>query len=147
MEARWVFGGYCSDQKKGFLQFVDEKDSKTILPLIMDNIAAGSIIHSDGWAAYGGSKVTDLPVDPPYQHFVVNHSEHFVDPESGAHTNHVEVYWRHAKEKLKRMYGCHSSQLASHLDEFMWFQRFGRGGPIATMDFLMEQIADWYPTP
>ncbi len=35
VEARWVFGGYCSDQKKGFLQFVDEKDSNTILPLIM----------------------------------------------------------------------------------------------------------------
>ncbi|QQP57462.1 Uncharacterized protein FKW44_002468 [Caligus rogercresseyi] len=45
---RWVFGGYCPDTKEGFLLMVNDRRAATLLPLIMDNIEAGSIIYSDG---------------------------------------------------------------------------------------------------
>ena len=141
-EKKWIFGGYCPDQNLGFLQFLEKRDAETVLPLIMENIAAGSIIHSDFSLAYANDNITTLPVDPPYQHLCVDHSQH-----SESDANHIEAFWSHAQEKLERMFGCHSAKYASYLDEFMWHQRFGREGPIATMNFLMEQIADWYPTP
>lgn len=44
---RWVFGGYCPQTKEGFLEIVPNRTAATLLPLIQDNIEAGSIIHSD----------------------------------------------------------------------------------------------------
>ena len=49
---RWVFGGISPTTKEGFIVFVPNRCAHTLLPLIQDNIAAGSYIHSDAWAGY-----------------------------------------------------------------------------------------------
>ena len=51
---------------------------------------------------------------------MVNHSENFVDPYIGAHTNTIEGVWNIVKKKLKRMCGTFKHQLPSYLDEFNW---------------------------
>ena len=62
--------------------FVPNRKRRTLLPLIYDNIAAASVIHSDGWAAY----VDNIEYIPNrnYTHLVVNHTHNFVDPITGA---------------------------------------------------------------
>lgn len=60
---------------------VPNRRARTLLPLIQDNIAANSTIHSVAWAAYG-----DIEYIPNrnYTHLVVNHTHNFVDPVTGA---------------------------------------------------------------
>ena len=77
-------------------------------------------------------------------HNTVNHSLNFVDPVSGTHTQNVESYWSRAKQKIKRMKGCHAEQLPSYLDEFMWRERHGSSARIAFFG-LMTDIAQKYP--
>lgn len=54
------------------------------------------------------------------QHFVVNHSQAFKDPISGACINELEGAWTHAKEKFKRMRGTLRKHFDTHLGEVSW---------------------------
>ena len=49
------------------------------------------------WRAY--NRVGNIP---GLTHRTVNHSLFFVDPVTGVHTQNIESYWNHCKEKLKR---------------------------------------------
>ncbi len=100
---------------------------------------AGTIIHSDEWAAY--RTVPTLP--NVASHSTVNHSVTFVSS-SGTHTQNIESYWSRAKLKLKRMKGCHAHQLASYLDEFLWRERFGKTRRCA-FNGIIGEIAGQYP--
>lgn len=111
------------------------------LGIIEDTILPGSVIHSDGWRAYQG--IPAIPVIPPYTHHVVNHQVNFVDPLTGATTNHIERWWKECKQKLKRMNGVPRESLPSYLDEFMWRQIRGKKGNEA-FDRLLEDISNWY---
>jgi hypothetical protein len=104
------------------MEIVQTMDAATLLPIIQAHIALGTIIHSDEWQAY--RRVAGLPLVAP--HHTVNHSVNFVYPVTGTHTKHVESYWNMAKIKIKPMKGCHSHQIPSYLDEFMWQERYGR---------------------
>ena len=99
----------------GYMQIVDRRDAATLLPIINDHVAPGTIVHSDEWAAY--NRISSLP--NVGSHSTVNHSVTFVDPATGTHTQHVESYWNHCKTKIKRMKGCAEDQIPSYLDEFM----------------------------
>ena len=48
----WAFDGIDPEINLGFLVLVDDRYAATLLPLIQQFIAPGSIIHSDEWAAY-----------------------------------------------------------------------------------------------
>ena len=80
----------------------------------------------------------------PLRHIVLisgmNHSENFVDPYTGAHTNTIEGLWNAVKKKLKRMCGTFKHQLPSYLDEFNW-QRVYPG----EHSEMMQHIAELYP--
>ena len=141
---RWVFGGICPDTQEGFLIFVPSRDAATLLPIIQQHVRPGSIIHTDGWAAYNG--IAGINVQPPYNHQTVNHTINFVDPITGACTNHVENFWKRAKAKLKAMCGVQENFVESYLDEFLWRERFGGDG-MEVFDNLLLHISQWYPTP
>ena len=83
-----VFSGINPETNVGFLIFFDKRDPNTLLPLIEEYVAPGSIIQSDMWRAY--NNINTLPVIPPYEHRVVNHAQNFVNPMDGTTTNHVE---------------------------------------------------------
>ena len=69
------------------------------------------LVDTDQWASY--NRVASLPNVTSQS--TVNHSITFIDPVTGTHT-----------QKLKRMKGCHATQLTSYLDEFMWRERYGQ---------------------
>ena len=69
------------------------------------------------------NRIGSLPIVG--SHLTVNHSLMFVDPVTGAYTQHVELYWNHCMTKLKRMKGCVEHQIPSYLDEFMCQERHG----------------------
>ena len=112
----WVFGIVDTSfvPVKCFLKVVPDRKSSTLIPIINDICLPGTIIFSDEWASYQN-------IDKNlYLHDTVNHTLHFVDPESGVHTQNIESLWSSIKRKFKYMKGIHKSQLQSYLDEFMW---------------------------
>ena len=100
------------------------------------------MIHSDSAAMYVNlranpptSNLTQIAVNPPYQHQWVNHTRNFVTlliviPQInllnilifnlGSCTNNVENFWENAKQKNKAMSGTNAELLPSYLDEFQW---------------------------
>ncbi len=76
-------------------------DADTLLPLIQKHVAVGTTIYSDCWKAYGSLE------ELGYQHFTVNHSENYKDPETGVHTNNIESNWRPLKRALQEHKKAH----------------------------------------
>ena len=140
---RWVFGGIDSATNIGFLVIVPNRTAATLLPLVEQFIAPGTMTHSNRWGAC--SNTQHMNVNPPYRHNTVNHTENFVDPVTRATTNHVGCIWKTCKSKFKSMNGVHSSMLSGYLDEFMWRQRRGRTH-IAAFGNIFADISEWYPT-
>ena len=118
---QWVFGmvDTSTSPATGYMELVEKRDAATLLPIINRIVRPGSIIHSDQWRAY--NRISDT-----FQHEKVNHSENFVDPDTGVHTKNIESYWNKAKTRFKRMKGVAADQLESYLDEIMWRDRYGR---------------------
>lgn len=135
LQTQWVFGAYDVNAKLGYIQLVPDRSAATLLPIIANVIAPGSIVHSDSWAAY--NRVAQLG----YQHGMVNHTLNFVSP-AGVHTQNVERYWRTVKQKLKRFYGVQRQMLPGYLDEVMWRERFGRSHEDA-FDSFLTHLSEW----
>ena len=132
----WVFGMVDTSHQPalGYMRIVQDRTAATLLPIIQQHVAQGTVVHSDEWRSY--SQVAALP--PVQSHLTVNHSVTFVDPTTGAHTQHVESYWNRAKLKLKRMKGCHSDHIAGYLDEFMWRERLGKSSTDAWNNIILD---------
>lgn len=58
------------------------------------------MLISDEWRAYR-SALRDMG----YTHFTVNHSQWFVDPYTGAHSQHLERTWLTSKRKIWKLRG------------------------------------------
>ena len=138
ISTQWVSGGIDRDTRECFAITVGRRDALTLLPIIQQFILPGTTILSDQWAAY--NNITSCPEG--YQHQTVNHSLHFVDPQTHAHTQNIENMWMCIKRKKKQQMGQHSGLLATHLAEFMWRRKFGE----RTFENLIRCIRDHYPT-
>lgn len=112
----WVFGGICRQTGERFVFQVPDRSADTLIPLIQVYIKPHSIIHSDGWAAY--NEISNLPEQ--YQHFVVNHSENFVDPDTGCHTQSVERMWREVKRIRRICEGINPIDVDGYIAEYLW---------------------------
>ena len=126
----WVFGGIDRATKDVFLVQVPDRSADTLIPIVQDKVLPGTTIVSDEWAAYS------ILEQYGFQHITVNHSEHFVDPHTGAHTQQIECLWSHAKAKLKRMRGTALDKVGSYLVEFMWRRKFASTGGEAFQNIL-----------
>ena len=117
-EGYWVFSGVEVGTDNCFLEVLplNHRDAGTLLPLIQQWVLPGSRIVTDQWAAYNG--IANLPQG--YQHVTVNHSTHFVDPNTGVHTQKVEGLWSLVKRKYRRINGTSDKNFESYLSEFMW---------------------------
>ena len=87
------------------------------------------------WAAYNG-----LPAQG-YIHNAVNHTYHFVDPNTQVTTNLIEEMWQRCKAKFKSMHTTRREMVPDKLSEFMWVQRFGEH----KFYHLWDQITAMYP--
>ncbi|EFN64067.1 Uncharacterized transposase-like protein HI1328.1, partial [Camponotus floridanus] len=110
---QWIFGGVERNTKKMFIIPVPSRKAEVLQPLIKDHIAPGSIIYSDCWKAY-------QQIDESmYQHNVVNHSQNFIDPETGVHTQNIERLWRDIRGSIPR-YGRREEHYNYYLAEFVF---------------------------
>lgn len=142
VKEQWVFGGVEVGSNKCFLVKVAQRNTATLLPLIHKYILPGSTIISDEWAAYNA--ITRMPPNCPQiyaQHLTVTHAYNFVDPITGACTNHVETMWQKAKQKHKARYGTHRALLDTYLAEFMWRKLFRQD----TFHHFLSQVRMMYP--
>ena len=115
---------------------VPDRTRETLVTrLVQEFIQPGTVILSDKFSPYFNLN------DISYTHLMVNHSENFVDPYTGAHTNTIEGLWNAVKKKLKRMCGTFKHQLPSYLDEFNWQRVY----PGERFEMMLQHIAELYP--
>ena len=141
-------GGLDVNTHIGFFEIVPDRSRASLLLLIEEKIAPGNtitLVNSDTWSAYRNA-INAIPVIPPFNHLSVNHRENFVDPQTGACTNHIERWWREVKQKMKRMCGMSEEALPGYLDEFLWRQLRGKT-PDEAFDNILNDIWEWYPVP
>ena len=117
---QWVFGGVNCAAGECFMCAVPNRTAATLMPIIIQSIRPGTTIMSDQWQAYNA--IAGAP-GMGYAHQTVNHTLHFVDPNSGANTQRIERSWRSAKERNKRQNGTHRQMLDSYICEYMWRNR------------------------
>ena len=120
VDGHWVFGGIERGTTKSFMIVVADRSAATLIPIIQTYILPGTLIISDEWRAY--SSLSSLG----YQHQTVNHSQNFVDPGTGAHTNSVEGYWSCVKRQMRRQGVMNTSNdlFSTYLLESLWRKRF-----------------------
>lgn len=109
----WIFGGYERDSKKFFIVPVLDRSASTLTALIKEHIEDGTTIYSDCWKAYSRLE------EHGFKHLTVNHSQNFVDPESGAHTQSVERLWGIMKSKIPKN-GRKKGHLPGYLAAFVF---------------------------
>ena len=98
----------------------------------------GSIIYSDEWRAY--SSLSSLG----YTHRTVNHSQCFVDPVTGAHTQTVERIWGGCKAMMRQQKSMHIRLFTTYLQEYMWRKQFDTEEEDAFTN-IITHIAETYP--
>lgn len=121
LKEQWVFGGICRETKEVFLYAVERRDRATLESCIKANILPGTTIISDMWKSY--ANIQSIP-GYNFKHLIVNHSENFVDPITGAHTQQIESTWNILKRRNKRECGTNRRMIDGYLCEFMWRQRY-----------------------
>jgi transposase-like protein len=126
----WVLGA-CDQECGGKVYFtiVEDRTNETLCTILQTWVPPGAIINSDGWQGYN-----DLALQG-YGRFVENHSENFVDPATGEHTQRIEALWSACKNWLRRHgYNDHST-MESYLKE--WCLRFNHR---ASFSWLWENL-------
>lgn len=108
--------------RRPILKMVKSRSRRTLLPLILKNVKRGSYIYSDSWRAY----VNALNING-YKHYPVNHRDHFVDPQTGSHTQHIERFWRTIKSEIWRLRANRSEKtLKKYLKFIEWTYWLGK---------------------
>ena len=117
VDGHWVFGGIERDTTKSFMVVVDDRRAVTLISIIQRYIRP---IISDEWRAY--STLSSLG----YTHQTVNHSQNFVGPNTGAHTNNVEGYRSFVKRQMRRQGVMNTTNdlFPTYLLESLWRKRF-----------------------
>lgn len=94
VEGVWVVGGVeRTPERKCFVVAVDRRDAETLRSVIENNVHPGSIIYTDCWKGYRDEDLAAIGMG----HDTVNHTYHWVQPETGVHTNTIEGTWFAAK--------------------------------------------------
>lgn len=128
VEGQWVFGGYERGSGRIFMVAVADRKAETLLPIIENWIEKGTTIVSDYWKAYDCLDLNG------FKHLKVNHSLHFKDPETGAHTNSIESSWRHAK--AVQGYGRKQAHIPGNLARYMFYKKCKELNLERTLEFF-----------
>ena len=115
---------------------VADRTSATLLDVIHQYIENGSTIVSDCWKAY------DCLEKEGYKHLKVNHSVNFVYPDTGAHTNRIERYWRDVKNLVPK-YGRRKAHFVGYLS--VAYFKLHHEDPTRRLHYFCKAAADLYP--
>jgi transposase-like protein len=136
VEGHWILG--MMDHDGGYrLEICPEnkRDRQTLQALITKHVAPDTTIMTDCWKGYEGLD------EIGFEHFTVNHSYNFVDPDTGANTQRIESSWRALRKKLSRG-GVKGEHLAFHLCEYLWRRQLQDSDPFET---LIQDIKRMFP--
>ncbi|CAL4124834.1 unnamed protein product [Meganyctiphanes norvegica] len=117
----------------GYMEIVESRDVANLLPIIIKVVQPGSIIHTKEWRAY--QKILGVSNEDR----TVDHCVNFLDNYT-MHCEIIESYWKKHKSYLMAMKGIKRGALSSHLQEFMWRDRFSDN----VFEILCEQISVQY---
>ena len=132
----WVFGMVERGTGRVLTFRVPNRTRETLVTgLVQQFVEPGTLIISDKFSPYFNLNSIG------YIHLMVNHSENFVDPLTGAHSNTTEGVWSQIKRRLKAMNGTHRNTLPGYLDEFNWRKCY----PGDHFDNLLANIAEFWP--
>ena len=109
---KWMVCIYLSTCKVRFVR-VKDRTAETLLSVIKKYVSPGSVIWIDLWRGYNALCAND------FIHETVNHSQHFVDPDPGCHTQRIERPWIECKAWWHETRG-NKQLLRSHLEEASW---------------------------
>lgn len=120
VEGQWVVGGICRETGEIFIAMCPEnkRDAATLLQIIDDHVWENSTIITDCWKAYEGLD------ESKWRHLTVNHSQNFVDPSSGAHTQSIENTWWQLKRNLPSTHAGRGGNLMLHFAQYLWQRKF-----------------------
>ena len=116
----------------------NNRDANILYNLISQHVDLASTIHTDSWRGYNGLLAGGFAA-----HLRVNHSVTFVDPQTNAHTNNIELRWRALRHRLSRG-GIRREQIDVHLCEHLWRQDCANRAANPFQE-LMEDIREVYP--
>lgn len=133
---KWVLGGICRENKECFFVPVEDFNQETVISIIQQRVAGGTLIYTDGWAGY--KTLSDLG----FQHYTVDHSKHFVDPETGVSTSLITSTWWALKRSIPFTHSSHEA-LAAHLAEYLWRRKNQKA--ICLFNTFLEDIVRLYP--
>ncbi len=119
-----VMGIYCTEDEKGFLAIVEDWSDDTLLPLVPEHVAPGSVLRSRSWPA---CRRVPLP---------------FVHVPGPGDPTVVENFWQGAKRRYR---GIPRARFPDYIAEFLWREVYVKGGPVSTMEALLRQISQLYP--
>jgi hypothetical protein len=113
VEGVWIVGGIeKTEQKKVFIEAVADRSAETLRGVITRHIREHSIIRTDLWRGYNLEGLNVI-------HQTVNHSENFVDPITGVHTNTIEGFWNGLKYHIAPR-NRNQNDIDEHLLEEIW---------------------------
>ncbi|OQS55224.1 hypothetical protein EHP00_1884 [Ecytonucleospora hepatopenaei] len=110
-----------SNPHKISLHLVEDRSAATLLPIINNVCSKDTIIHSDSWKSYNG-----ISRNFRFSHKTVNHTNNFVDPETGVHTQNIECLWNSCNYFIKQQKGIVGEKLEQFLCERMWKQNVAK---------------------
>jgi len=135
VEGVWVVGGReRTQEKRMFAVKVDDRSAETLLALIQRHVHPGSIIITDCWKGYKSDGLIELGM----LHTTVNHSLHFVDPTTGAHTNGIEGTWSAMKVSIPKRKRT-ENDIEPCLFEYVW-RRNNQGNLWASFIIAIKDI-------
>lgn len=115
----WIIGGIdSSDDKKFFLERVENRQIPTIREVLERNIKVGSTLRTDGYPSY-----PQAARDIGMIHYVVSHAEGFVTSD-GIHTNNIEGFWSHLKSQMRKENGVKRNDIDEWLINYTFKRRF-----------------------
>ena len=108
----WIFGGIDTTTKDVFIALVLRRNAYLLIPIIQRYILPGTTVINDLWSGY--RRLNEFG----YTHLTVNHSQNFVDPQTGANTNAIESLWSKVKYRDKKECRTSRKLLVTYLSEY-----------------------------
>lgn len=109
--------------------------AEVLLPFIRKHIAPGSIIYNDCWKVYG-------EIDEEiYQHNTMNHTNNFIDSNTGYQIQNIEKLWKDYCGIILR-YGHKEDHFNHYLIEFVFKKTFDGEN---RLDVFFKIVATIYP--
>jgi transposase-like protein len=107
-----AFGILDRNTKQVRTAVVENRKENTVLPLIKENVHAGTALFTDDWGAY-------RKMPPEFAHQIIDHTVKYVN--GRIHTNGIENFWSLLKRGL---HGTYVSVEPFHLFRYLDEQSF-----------------------